>query len=315
MSTPALTMLTTLADDPRNNLPEWYLEIRTKARNLCSAHDAAGALGLIAQDVDWQQFPGVLTNPVDFAAGQAPDYRARPTFDYSADHAGNAASAVLSVYRQAVERHGAFTNASSLLATALLESIGDTNRTQLQASFHPLPLYAITPAQIVTTMITLYGVATGTDLQRLREPLLEPLKALAELEPFMAKFKLNTLKLTASGYGKSPYDYFEAFLTTLQGFPIVATSMSTFYAQNPRVADHTIANLFPFLIPQIPFLLAQSNASPFSGAATQRQPNNKNKNKSNKNTKGAKTHARQQWGPKGPTATASHFAGASVQAA
>ncbi len=124
------------------------------------------------------------------------------------------------------------------------------------------------------------------DLQRLREPLLEPLKALAELETFMAKFKLNTLKLTASGYGKSPYDYFEAFLTTLQSFPRVATSMSTFYAQHPRVADHTIANLFPFLIPQIPFLLAQSNASPFSGAATQRQPNNKNKNKSNKNTKG-----------------------------
>ncbi len=48
----------------------WYLEIRTKARNLCSAHDAAGALGLIAQDVDWQQFPGVLINPFDFAAGQ-----------------------------------------------------------------------------------------------------------------------------------------------------------------------------------------------------------------------------------------------------
>ncbi len=46
-----------------------------------------------------------------------------------------------------------------------------------------------------------------------------------------------------------PYDYFEAFLTTLQGFSIVATSMSTFYAQNPRVADHTIANLFPFLVP------------------------------------------------------------------
>jgi hypothetical protein len=158
-------------------------------------------------------------------------------------------AAVLAVYRHATERHGAFTNASSLLATALLESIGDTNRTHLEASFHPLPLYAITPAQIVTTMMTLYGMATGTDfLQRLREPLLEPLKALSELEPFMARFKLNTLKFTASGYGKSPYDYFEAFLTTLQGFPIVATSISTFYAQHPRVADHTIANLFPFLI-------------------------------------------------------------------
>jgi hypothetical protein len=114
MSTPAFTMLTTLADDPRNNLPEWYLEIRTKARNLCSAHDAAGALGLIAQDVDWQQFPGVLTNPIDVAAGQAPNYRARPTFDYPTDHAANAAAAVISVYRQAIERHAAFTNASSL---------------------------------------------------------------------------------------------------------------------------------------------------------------------------------------------------------
>jgi hypothetical protein len=80
-----------------------------------------------------------------------------------------------------------------------LESIGDTNRTHLEASFHPLPLYAITPAQIVTAMMTLYGVATGTDLQRLRKPLLEPLKALSELEPFMARFKFNTLKLTASG--------------------------------------------------------------------------------------------------------------------
>ncbi len=114
----------------------------------------------------------------------------------------------ISVYRQAIERHGLSPTrlAYSLLATALLESIGDTNRTQLGASFHPLPLYAITPAQIVTTMITSYGVATGTDLhvQRLQLPLLEPLKALAELEPFMAKFKLNTLKLTASGYMESP---------------------------------------------------------------------------------------------------------------
>ncbi len=162
--------------------------------------------------------------------------------------------------------------------------------------------------------MTLYGVATGTDLQRLREPLLEPLKALSELEPFMARFKLNTLKLTASGYGKSPYDYFEAFLTTLQDFPIVATSMFTFYAQHLRVADHTITNLFQFLIPQIPFLLSQSHASPFSGAATQPQPNknkNKNKNKTNKNNKGTKTHSRLQWGPKGSTATNNQFAGAS----
>jgi hypothetical protein len=80
---------------------------QTKARNLCSAHDAAGALGLVAQDRDWQQFPGVLTNPVDFAAGQPAVHRARPTFDYPADHAGNATPAVLSLYRQALDRHAA----------------------------------------------------------------------------------------------------------------------------------------------------------------------------------------------------------------
>jgi hypothetical protein len=117
MSTPAFTMLTTLADDPRNKLPDWYLDVRTKARNLCSAHDAAGALGLVAQDRDWQQFPGVLTNPVDFAAGQAPNYRARPPFYYPANHAGNATAAVISVCRQAIEHHGTFTNASSIIVT------------------------------------------------------------------------------------------------------------------------------------------------------------------------------------------------------
>ncbi len=96
-------------------------------------------------------------------------------------------------------------------------------------------------------MTLLYGVATDTDLQRLREPLLEPLKALAELEPFMVKFKLNTMKLTASGYEKSPYDYFEAFLTTLQGFPIqyvyflrpVPTSRRPHHRQPVPVPDPT----------------------------------------------------------------------------
>jgi hypothetical protein len=96
----------------------------------------------------------------------------------------------------------------------------------------------------------------------------------------MTKFKLNTLKLTTSGSM-----YFETFLTTIHGLPIVATSMSTFYAQHPRVADHTVASLFPFLIPQIPFLLAQSNASPFSGAATQRKSNKNKQNKKNKEAK------------------------------
>ncbi len=45
----------------------------------------------------------------------------------------------------------------------------------------------------------------------------------------MNKFMLASKKLTATDRGKNPYDYFETFLETVSGFPVVAQTLSTFY--------------------------------------------------------------------------------------
>jgi hypothetical protein len=66
--------------------------------------------------------------------------------------------------------------------------------------------------EIVSAMLTEYGATMGTELQRLRAPLQEPLTSLADLEHHMNKFMLASKKLTATGRGKNPYEFFEIFL-------------------------------------------------------------------------------------------------------
>ncbi len=78
--------------------------------------------------------------------------------------------------------------------------------------------------------------------------------------------------------GIPPYEYFEAFLETLKSFPVVESSMPTFYAQYPTMDMQNLAVLFPYLKTQHPYMLAQSVASPFSGAAIP-PPNQKTKTK------------------------------------
>ena len=78
------------------------------------------------------------------------------------------------------------------------------------------------------------------------------------------------------------------------------------------MATRTLSTLYPYLKSQLEFLLAQSAASPFSGAAIPAQkPKNKNK-------KGAKGGQVPKWGPYGRTMYAAappHFAGGIFQAA
>jgi hypothetical protein len=152
------------------------------------------------------------------------------------------------------------------MAQALLTSIGPDNKTFLETQFDPDPLYSLTPRQIVDAMITEHGTTSADDLKKLRAPLCEPLKALADLERHMNTFLLASKKSTKSGQGKTPYEYFEAFLETLKGFPVVGLSMPTFYAQNPTIDRQNMAGLFPYLKAQHPYMLAQSVASTFSGA-------------------------------------------------
>ncbi len=92
-----------LAHAPRHNLEPWLEEAETAAVNMCSQHDLTGALTLVASNEVWNQQPENLANAAQVLVGtHAAAYRARPTWDMPAAHANNAASAVLSIYHEAI---------------------------------------------------------------------------------------------------------------------------------------------------------------------------------------------------------------------
>ena len=72
-------------------------------------HDPTGALTLVATDQVWHEMPVNVTNPADVLNGQPPTYRARPTWDMPAQHAANAAAAVVSIYKQELARYTEYT--------------------------------------------------------------------------------------------------------------------------------------------------------------------------------------------------------------
>ncbi len=299
--------LFSLAENARNVLPDWYNDVCSQARNLCAPYEPTGALTLVATAITWNAYPGHITNiAAVLANGDPPQYLARPTWVLPAAHAANATAAAVSLYREELARNHAYVAATSAVVQALLTSIGPDNKTFLEAQFDPDPLYSLTPRQIVDAMMTEHGTTSADDLKKLRAPLHEPLKALADLERHMNAFLLASKKLTKSGQGKKPYEYFEAFLETLKGFLVVGLSMPTFYAQYPTMDTQNLAGLFPYLKAQYPYMLAQSVASPFSGAVippSTQKPKNKNKNKGRRG-KGSSSSTADgrppKWGPNGP---------------
>ncbi len=107
------TFTSSLAHAPRQHLEPWIEEAETAAVNMCPQHDPTGTLTLVASDAIWNQQPENLTNAAQLLAGtHAAVYRVRPTWDMPTAHANNAASAVVSIYREEVTRHTDYTLAS-----------------------------------------------------------------------------------------------------------------------------------------------------------------------------------------------------------
>ncbi len=81
---------------------------------------------------------------------------------------------------------------------------------------------------------------------------------------------LASQRLTRSGqgHGETPFKYFEMFLDTLQGFPLVLHSMTPNYAANPGIRTQNLATLFPFLEGMLPFLVRNDSRSPLSDTVT-----------------------------------------------
>ena len=312
-----ITLTHSLAHDSRTNLETWLEEAETLARNLCPQHDPTGALTLVATDQVWNDIPVNLANRAQVLAGtHPPAYRARPTWDLPNQHGNAAAAAVVSIYKQELVRHTDYSMAESALATALLASIGEINVVLLKTTFPAIKSYALTPRQIVDTMIAKHGIPTSDDINKLREPLSRALTSLSDLESHMGNFLLASQRLTRSGQGETPYHYFELFLVTVSGFPSVAHSMTTYYAQYPAVLQQDLATLFPFLEKMRDHLAKTDPASPFSGAARGPPHQPKTRKFKGHTRKGQQQQPQQQhdqrsqrWGPNGPVILAAHTSG------
>jgi hypothetical protein len=184
-------------------------------------HDITGALSLVVPDIVWNMVPGNITNAAGVAQGDPPRFRARPTWDMPAQHTNTAAAAVVSIYRDEVTKHRDFQKATSALTTALLDSVGEANRTLLRTAFPALKPYMLTPRQVVDTMC----VASSDDVSALKEPLSRALTSLSNLSSHMDLFLLASQRLTRSGQGETDFSYFKSFLETVSGLPSIALAM------------------------------------------------------------------------------------------
>jgi hypothetical protein len=97
---------------------------------------------------------------------------------------------------------------------------------------------------MVTKMFRKHAALTGPDLQKVRDPLHEPLVAIADLEKHMTSFQLASMKLSETGHGEDAYRYFEWFKETVKVYPLIATTMVGYYAMQPLVALQNIVTLF-----------------------------------------------------------------------
>ncbi len=143
----------------------------------------------MATDRVWAQLPDNITNAAQVLAGtHLPAIRARPTWDMPAAHPNNAAAAVVSIYKEEAARHRDISMVSSALTTALLVSVGETNRNLLKTAFPTLKTYMLSPCQVIDTMTLKHGVGISDDVSALKEPLSRALTSLSNLPNHMNLF-------------------------------------------------------------------------------------------------------------------------------
>ncbi len=208
-------------------------------------------------------------------------------------------------WRLEMEMHFAYTMANKALATAILDSVGESNNR---------PLHFLTPIEMVTEMFRKHAELTGPDLQKLRAPLHELLVGIADLEKHMTSFQLASMKLSETGHGEDANRYFEWFKETVKGFPLIATTMVGYYAAQPLVAQQNIATLFAYLAPQCTHLIKQTDTAPFSGGALTPAPKGLTRNPNRRTKQKGKNQTKTVWGSWQSSATPGHFAGAGFQA-
>jgi hypothetical protein len=153
------------------------------------------------------------------ANGDSPNIRARITWTYPAALDPAATAVEVMLYKQATDMHMAYSVTTTRLATALVDSVGEFNRTYLKTAFAGIALYALLPRQVIDAMITKNGIFTGNDIAKLRAPLSSPLMSLSGLVGHQEKYLLASQRLTRSGQGKH-LSISRCFSRKLKVFPL-----------------------------------------------------------------------------------------------
>ena len=215
---PIVSLSFSLADDPRTHINEWHEDLCAKAYGLCPQWDITGAITLIADDAHWNAMPGHITTPA--APGHPAVYKARP--DFTPPVALNPAATPVELvnWRLEMDMHFAYAMANKALATAILDSVGESNKAALKVAYHPRLLHFLTPLEMVTEMFRKHAALTGLDLQKLRAPLQAPLLAIADLEKHMTAFQLASIKLSELGMARTLTDTLNGSKKRSKVFPL-----------------------------------------------------------------------------------------------
>jgi hypothetical protein len=132
----------------------------------------------------------------------------------------------------------AYSVATTRLSTALVDSVGESNKTYLKTVFVGIALCALLPRQVIDVMITKQGVFTGDDIAKLGGPLSSPLMSLSGLVSHQEKYLLAFQCLIRSGQGETPFKY------TLKGFPLLVGYPGRVLCTQYRSTGHSTQNLF-----------------------------------------------------------------------
>ncbi len=179
----------------------------------------------------WNAVPGNLANQAQVLAGtHNPAYRPRPDYNPPAALDPAATAFQLANWKLAGDGYAFCIYTGPKYACISVDGrCGTGKHDSPKSRVYSTPLHSLTPRQIIDCMFKKHASLTGPDLKKLRAPLFEPLQAVAELEAHMGKFVLASLKLTATGHGEDSYCYFELFLETIKGFPLISTTLDGFY--------------------------------------------------------------------------------------
>jgi hypothetical protein len=221
-----------LSDHSSINLPSWTQAVNRYARTLFSEYDPFGLLFLVADNVVWQALPANQLAPDN---NGNPVFRPRPTFPVPPPLAVNAGPAARDTHRMETKAAMAFMAAWVTLTTALIESIGDHNRTSISHPIYETTL--LTPTDIVTQMTALHSNYTQLDIDHLRAPLIVALPALTDFRPHVANFRQALAALNRAGQLPLPLEQFQMFRNTLTAFPHFFPYITSYTIARPQLAQ------------------------------------------------------------------------------